>query len=57
LTGPGEILFGLSWELAADFLEKGVIRRFRACCAVGTDRELLLEAAFAFYHSEIPLTA
>jgi hypothetical protein len=57
LTGPGEILFELSWELAADFLEKGVIRRFRACSAVGTDRESLLEAAFAFYHSEIPLTA
>lgn len=55
--GSGETSFELKWELAADFLEKGVIRRFRAFSAFGTDRELLLDAALAFYDSEIPLTA
>jgi hypothetical protein len=52
-----QTIFEIRCELPAEFLEKGVIRRFRACAICGTDRNLLFQAAQAFYQSEIPLTA
>jgi hypothetical protein len=50
-------LYNVNWKLAVDFLEKGVIRRFRSFTATGPSREALLASAEAFYQSEIPLTA
>jgi hypothetical protein len=53
----GEQVFEFTWKLTVDLLEKGVIRRFRAFSATGTEMNALLAAASAFYCSEIPLTA
>lgn len=52
-----EVLATLTWKLVVDFLEKGVIRRFRVFSANGQNPDSLLAAAEAFYRSEIPLTA
>ncbi len=54
-NGPHEYLF--EWDLDADFLEKGVIRRLRAFAVTGQHEEAIIQAANDFFVSEVPLTA